>query len=290
MKKLKVNFSHITKQYHNVNLFLKKIKKDSVSAYAAQAAFYIIVSAFPFFMFLLTTIQFLPLDEQDLMEFVSGGIPGSLAPYVIGIIQEVYDTSTSTVISFSAVFALWSASRAFYALINGLNAVYGYEENRNYFVLRLFASIHTIFFTLMLLASLALFAFGNRIMLTITEYIPKFEDLALLIMSLRASASLCILILFFLFFYMLIPNHKSRILAELPGAIATSIGWIGFSYLYAYYIDNLAGFSHTYGSLTAIVLLMLWLYACMYMLLLGGEFNVCLKKYVSKSPKTQDNT
>ena len=285
MQTFKACFSFLKKLYKTIDNFFEKLKKDSVSAYSAQAAFYIIVSAFPFFMFLLTMIQFLPLTEQDLMDFVSSGIPGSLAPFVINIIQEIYDTSTTTVLSFTAVFALWSASRAFYALIYGLNAVYGYEENRNYFVLRIFASIYTILFALMLLASLALFAFGNRILLTVTQYVPKFEDLALLVISLRASASMCILILFFLFFYMAIPNHKSRILAELPGAVATSAGWIGFSYLYSYYIDHLASFSNTYGSLTAIVLLMLWLYACMYMLLLGGELNVCIKIARSKQKK-----
>ena len=103
------------------------------------------------------------------------------------------------------------------------------------------------------------------------------KDATLFIISLRTSCIMCILILFFLYLYMVIPNHRSRIFFELPGAVLTSMGWIGFSYLYSFYIDHMANFSNTYGSLTAVVLLMLWLYACMYMLLIGGEINDLLR-------------
>ena len=130
----------------------------------------------------------------------------------------------------------------------------------------------------MLIVTLGLLAFGNRIALAIEQMIPALSDLAILMISIRATAAMCILVLFFLCLYIFIPNRKSRLLAELPGAIITSAGWIGFSYLYSFYIDHMSSFGNTYGSLTAIVLLMLWLYACMYMLLVGGEINIIFKK------------
>lgn len=244
-----------------------------MSAYAAQAAFYIIMSAFPFFMFLLTMIRFLPVTEEDLIVLVNTNLPTAISPYIVDIISEIYLSSTTTVISLTILTAIWASSRAFYSLIYGLNSVYNIEENRNFLVLRFHATIHTIIFTFFLLATLLIFAFGNSIVLALLNIFPSLQDMAVLVISLRTSASLCILILFFLYLYIVIPNRKSHVLAELPGAIATSVGWIGFSFLYSYYIDHLSNFSNTYGSLTAIVLLMLWLYACMYMLLLGGELN-----------------
>lgn len=253
--------------------FIKKLKKHCVSAYAAQAAFYIMLSVFPFFMFLLTMIRFLPVTEEDLIVLVNTHLPAAFSPYIVDIISEIYLSSTTTVISLTILTAIWASSRAFYSLIYGLNSVYNIEENRNFLVLRFHATIHTIIFTFFLLATLLLFAFGNSIALALLNTFPSLQDMALLVISLRTSASLCILILFFLYLYIVIPNRKSHVLAELPGAIATSVGWIGFSFLYSYYIDHLSNFSNTYGSLTAIVLLMLWLYACMYMLLLGGELN-----------------
>ena len=126
-------------------------------------------------------------------------------------------------------------------------------------------------------ATLLLLAFGNSISHAINNYFPALQDATLLVISIRASSAMCILILFFLYMYVVIPNHKSNVLAELPGAIASAAGWIGFSYLYSFYIDHMGNFSNTYGSLTAIVLLMLWIYFCMYMLLIGGEINVFIQ-------------
>ena len=268
--------------YTIVRNFLNKLKQDSVSAHAAQASFFIIMSAFPFFMFLLSMIQYLPLTEQDLIVFFSNYLPSAFSPYVVDIISEIYTSSTTTLLSVTAFVAVWSASRAFYSLIYGLNSVYGTPENRNYFILRLTATLYTAVFAVMLIASLGILAFGNALTLGIQKIFPSFGDFALLLISIRATASMCILILFFLVLYMFVPNRQSKILYELPGAIATSTGWIGFSYLYSFYIDHMSNFTNTYGSLTAVVLLMLWLYACMYMLLLGGELNVYLRSFYKK--------
>lgn len=261
-----------------IRIFMRKLKKDSVSAYAAQAAFFIMVSFFPFSMFLLTMIQFLPITERDLTSMISDALPQALSPLLFNLLSEVYDASTTAVVSATLLTTLWAASKAFYSLIYGLNSVYNIPENRNYFILRIRALIYTLIFAIMLLATLLLLGFGNSLTYMLNNAFPALKDATLLIISLRTSSIMCILILFFLYLYVVIPNHRSRILVELPGAILTSVGWIGFSYLYSFYIDHLSNFSNTYGSLTAVVLLMLWLYACMYMLLIGGEINDCLRR------------
>lgn len=256
--------------------FLNKLKKDCVSVYAAQAAFFIMLSVFPFFMFLLSLIQYLPPTEQDLIHAVSEIAPSSIAPFINNIINEIYTSSTTTLLSITGITTVWGASKAFYALIYGLNAVYGINETRNYVVLRLIATLYTLVFGVLLLITLSILGFGNSIALAIQSQIPALSDIALLVISIRATTALCILILYFLTLYIIIPNRKSRILNELPGAVVTAGGWIGFTYLYSFYIDHMSNFTNTYGSLTAIVLLMLWLYACMYMLLIGAEVNAWL--------------
>lgn len=261
-----------------IRIFMKKLKEDSVSAYAAQAAFFIMVSFFPFGMFLLTMIQFLPITESDLASMVSDVLPEALSPFISDLLSEIYNTSTTAVVSVTLFTTLWAASKAFYSLIYGLNSVYNIPEKRNYFILRFRALIYTLIFAIMLLATLFLLGFGNSIAHMINRAFPLLKDATLLVISLRTSCIMCILILFFLYLYVVIPNRHSRIIFELPGAILTSVGWIGFSYLYSFYIDHMSNFSNTYGSLTAVVLLMLWLYACMYMLLIGGEINDCLRR------------
>lgn len=270
-----------------IRIFMTKLKKDSVSAYAAQAAFFTIVSFFPFSMFLLTMIQFLPITEGDLVSTVSDAIPEALSPLLSNLLSEVYDSSTTTVISATLLTTLWAASKAFYSLIYGLNSVYSIQENRNYFILRFHALIYTLIFAIMLLATLLLLGFGNSITYMLNNAFPALKDATLLVLSLRTSSIMCILVLFFLYLYVVFPNRRSRILYELPGAILTSVGWIVFSYLYSFYIDHMSNFTNTYGSLTAVVLLMLWLYACMYILLIGGELNDLLRRLTLIQKKLQ---
>lgn len=260
-----------------IRSFLDKMKKDAVSAYAAQAAFFIIMSAFPFIMLILTLIQYLPVTEEMLVEMAGAVIPSIFNGYVLSLIEEIYAQSPASIISVTAVAAVWAASKSFLAVIRGCNAVYGIRENRNYIRLRLAASMYTILFAVLIVVTLAIMVFGNKIVIAVTNKLPFLEEMALLIISLRTTVGFGIMFVFFLVLYVFVPNRKGRVWRELPGAVLTSAGWIGFSYLFSFYIDNFANFN-TYGSLTAIVFLMLWLYACMYMFFIGGEVNAWLQK------------
>ncbi|SFR57059.1 membrane protein [Anaeromicropila populeti] len=268
--------------YRKLLAFMHKLRDDYVSSFSAQAAFFIIISAFPFAMFLLTLIQYLPFTESTLLSLVAEYIPPAINATVISIITEIYDKASGTIISITAITALWSASRGFLAVIRGLNSVYGIHETRNYFKLRLVSTFYTLNFAIMLILSMCFLVFGNSLFLWIQHRLPKLEELALVIISLRTIVIMLVLVTFFLALYLFVPDRKSKLLNELPGAILSAAGWLIFSYLYSYYIEHLSNFSYTYGSLTAIVLLMLWLYACMYILFIGGAVNVWLKVLTDK--------
>jgi len=235
---------------HRVRTFLQKLREDSISAFAAQAAFFIILSFIPFVMFLLTLLKFLPSKVTDIKDFSSGII--------------------------TAIAALWSASRGMLALIRGLNAVYSHKETRNYFVIRAISMLYTLIFAVLLIATLILLVYGNRLYDFIIESLPILSNLAFVILSMRSLLTMTILTIFFLWMYLVIPNRKSKLLRELPGAILTAGGWIGFSFLFSIYIDHRQSYSYDYGSLTTLAFSMLWLYFCMYILFVGAEINVLL--------------
>lgn len=256
-----------------IRYFLNKLKEDAVSAYAAQAAFFVILSFFPFAMLLMTLIQYLPVTEEMLIQMAEEGIPNTINVYVISLIHEIYIQPSTAIISATVIAAIWSASKGFLAIIRGFNSVYGIHESRNYFLIRLIASGYTAIFALVIVVALSVLVFGNKIFIGISDKIPVLSDLAFLIISLRTAVGFLIMFSFFWMLYIWIPNRRAHIWSEIPGALLTSVGWLGFSYLYSFYIDNFANFD-TYGSLTVIVLLMLWLYACMYIVFIGGEVNV----------------
>lgn len=256
-----------------INSFSRKLNADNVSAFSAQAAFFLIISFFPFAMFLMTLLNYLPFSKPDLLATVESAFPQTVAAYLSDILNELLEKSNGTVLSITAIAALWSASKGFYAIVRGLDAIYRSNGKRNYFLTRILAALYTLLFAVLIIAVLFIFVFGNQIYLWSLQYVPILSDMALLIISVRTLVGFCLMILFFALVFITMPNRKSSFFAELPGAIIASAGWIGFSYLFSFYIDNFSNYSATYGSLTAVVLCMLWFYACMYIMFIGAEIN-----------------
>jgi membrane protein len=168
--------------------------------------------------------------------------------------------------------------------MKGLNSVYEIKETRNGIYLRIMSTIYTLIFAIMLIATMVLFVFGNQLYLWIEQKFAVLKDMALVIISLRTIVGLVTLLVFFLIIYVVIPNRKTKMMNELPGAMVCSAGWMGFSYAFSYYIDNFANYSSMYGSLTAVVLFMLWMYFCMYILFIGAEVNLIFenKAFINK--------
>lgn len=256
-----------------IRSFSKKLRDDYVSAFSAQAAFFLIISFFPFVMFLLTLLNYLPISVPDIMSTIERIFPDNISPYLSSLLAELLEKSNGAVLSVTAVAALWTASKGFFAIVRGLNSIYTSNTHRNYFVTRIWSTVYTFLFALLIALVLIIFVFGNQLTLWLTQHFPFLGEMALLIISARTLAGLGLMILFFAMMYLFVPDRKSNLFAELPGAILTSAGWLGFSYLYSYYIDHLGNYSATYGSLTAIVLCMIWVYACMYIMFIGAEVN-----------------
>ena len=251
-----------------INSFSKKLNADNVSAFSAQAAFFLIISFFPFFMFLLTLLNYLPFSKPELLSAIESVFPQTVAVYLSDILDELLEKSNGTVLSLTAIATLWTSSKGFYAVVRGLDSIYHSTGKRNYFLSRLLSALYTLLF-----AVLFIFVFGNQIYLWSLRHVPILSEMALLIISVRTLVGFCLMILFFTLVFITMPNRKSSFFAELPGAILASAGWIGFSYLFSFYIDNFSNYSATYGSLTAVVLCMLWFYSCMYIMFIGAELN-----------------
>lgn len=255
--------------YNTTKHFIKQLDYDHVGAYAAQSSFFVILSAFPILMLLLAILQYTPVTEQFLLDSIMELTPDNLDNLIEHVIVEMYHHSNITIVSLTALTALWSSSRAVLALIKGLNSVFGINENRNYFQLRVVATIYTIIFLLVIVFALGFMVFGNNI-LELLQLAQLFIELKMLYIPIVLTTA-------FIYLYKIVPNKQYSLSDHLPGAIFTSFGWIAFSGAYSFYIDNFMSSTYLYGSLTTVVLLMLWIYICMYILFIGAEINVQFK-------------
>lgn len=259
-----------------IKTFTKKISNDNISALSAHATFFVILSFFPFVMFLLTLLSYFPFFTDTLHNINLDLLPGAVSSFVVQAFTELSARANGTILSITVIVAIWSASRGVLSIMRGLNSIYNIRETRNYYLTRIIATFYTIVFAVLLPVMMLIFVFGNQLTLWFIERFPVLGEFALLIISVRTAVGIGVLILFFLLIFISLPNRKTGILRELPGAVITAAGWVGFSFLFSFYVDNFSNYTAIYGSLTVIVLCMLWLYACMYILFVGAEINALL--------------
>ena len=160
------------------------INSHHTGAYAAQAAYFFVLSLIPIFLLLLTMVRFTPITMSEVMTAVLKVFPESVAPMIRSIVSQVYFQS-GTIVPVTIVVALWSAGKGVLSVTSGLNSICENMETRNYFYLRIRASFYTVIFLLAIVSSLVLSVFGNRISVMIYEHIPFLSKVVEFIIRIR---------------------------------------------------------------------------------------------------------
>lgn len=258
-----------------------KYAEDEMTVYAAQVSFFIILSVVPFIMLLLTAVQMIPsVSYAQFMELIVALVPVDYKSLAFRVVNDLSLKSPATMISVTAITALWSAGRGMFSVARGLNRVHGQGEKRWYVVSRLICSGYTVVFIMVCILSLGLLVFGNMIQAFMVSRFPLVADIVTHIVNFRALWALMILVIFFLGIYTFVPDKKLKFKEQLPGALFSTVGWMAFSFVFSLYFNHFGGrnYSYMYGSLAAIVLMLLWLYFCMCILFFGAEVNYYLKE------------
>ena len=273
-----------------IRLFLAKVRYDRISAYSGHAALFILMSLFPFLMLLMTLAGFFPLWIQEIERAINALSPTTIGVFLSEVVSEAKSMTAGAVIPITAATTLWAASKGMIAVVRGLNSVNDTKEARNYFHLRAISLVYTLAFVAILGVTFVIIIFGNSIFSYMASLIPSLQGRRFIVTVARMFGALLILFVFFVVAYKVVPNKKIKIVSQLPGAFFSACGWIAFSYLYSIYIDRFSTSANIYGSLTAIVLVMFWLYCCLYIMLLGAEINsfLILSKNMGKSGDTND--
>lgn len=266
----------------NYSFVFNKLSADKIGAFAAQAAFFIIISFFPFIMFLTAVIQHIPIIQNSIVDISTNLLPDTIQTFLLSLIEEIFiQKSSGTFLSITVITTLWAASKAAYALMMGINVVYDVKKTKSYFLNRIIAFFYTILFEAIIVAALIFLVFGDLIMQWVITHLEVYFDIPT-VLNLKTIIGFFILSAFFLIIYVIIPNKKVSIKHQMPGALIAAISWLIFSYIFSFYIENFANYTRLYGSITGIIIFMLWLYSCMYILLIGGEINVLLERYQYK--------
>jgi len=156
--------------------------------------------------------------------------------------------------------------------MHGLNAVNGVEEKRNYFVVRGVACLYTVVMLVVVILSLFLNVFGNQLVNLTLHRIPPLQKLAAFVMNFRFLVVWAVLTLLFAAIYAYVPNDKLKFKEQIPGATFSAVVWSVFSWGFSIYVDYSNSYG-IYGSLAIIIIILLWMYFCMYIIMVGAYLN-----------------
>lgn len=257
----------------HVRRFVLRITDDKITLYAAQASFFVIISAVPFLSLLISvTGVFFPTLPNDILSRFP--IPDGFSIIIQNVLDNLCTAPNVPLLSVSAVTTLWSASRGISAIRCGIERVYRAEQTRGFFAHRLKSLISTLLFIALIAAAVALMLFGDYAWEWLCFGLSCSDNFILRHKAPIFTAVLCVL---FTVMYSSTARRSTYvrrgIVPHIPGALFSSVGWTLFSYIYSLYITHFPSASYVYGSLAALCFIMLWLYFCMIILLIGAELN-----------------
>ena len=237
---------------------------------------FLVLSVFPVLVVLLALMRYTGLQLETFTDLLEGVVPSALMPMVNRLVRSAYVNSSGTVLSVSALAALWSSSRGMYSFVTGLNSIYAVKEDRGYIRTRLLCVGYTFAFLIVLLLTLVLHVFGNDLLrmldvLLLPTFLMNLLDLRLFVLLILQTA-------LFTAMFMVLPNERNRVVGSIPGALLAAIGWQLFTNAYSIYSQKFTAYASIYGSVYVVALGMLWLYFCICIVFYGGVLNKTLQK------------
>ena len=263
------------KKYNFIKKLFYNIQQDYISEVSAQCSYYTILSFIPFIILVITLIQYTGIEPKTLFDFISRIIPDTMNEIVLNIVQEVYSKSIGT-ISISIIFTIWSAGKGLFALTKGMQNIYKTteEEKESYLYIRIKSILETILFVILITIGLVLLVFGNNIRLAVDNQLQVNNVIYTINKEIVFTLATFVI---FLLLYKFMPKHKVTIKSQICGAVFSAIALNIVSFVFSKYLYIFKGFSLTYGSLTTLMLIMMWTYLCFYIIFTGAELNKTIK-------------
>ena len=265
-----------------------QVVRDDVMASAAQLSFYFVLALFPFLLFLTSLLGYFAESGTELRANLLGYL-GSVAPakayaLIHDTVDEIAAKRGSGKLSFGLIAAVWVASTGMRAIIKSLNAAYGVKEARPWWRQRLVAIGLTIALAVFIVAALTLMFYGSQITLLVARRF-EFGDLFTRTWNVvRWVFVLAFVLLAFTSVYLFAPNVKEvRWRWITPGSILAVALWLLISFGFSLYLRFFDSYSATYGSLGAMIVLLLWLYMTGAAILIGGEVNAVVENAAAEA-------
>ena len=251
--------------------FTGEMRRKNIAAHAASTAFFFFLSLVPMLMVICMILPFTPITEENLVNAVTDFTPEAVDQLATDVIDEVYQQSSGA-LSVAMFAMLWSAAQGVLALIRGLNAINGVDEEKTYFAARGVATLYTFIMIIAIVLSLFVMVFGKQLVRLMLHRVPQLAMLVSFYLEFRFIVVWAVLTLLFAVIYACVPGKRLNIKAQIPGGCFTAVVWSIFSWGFSLYVSRSGAYS-IYGSLSIIIIAMIWMYLGMYIVLIGAYLN-----------------
>ncbi|AQY51439.1 hypothetical protein PWEIH_14636 [Listeria weihenstephanensis FSL R9-0317] len=253
-----------------------RFTKNDVSGSAAQLAYYMLFSIFPILLIVASLLPYFQIDQEQLFTTIKQFVPEEIYDFINSNLDQLLNSNSGGILSIGIIGTLWSASNGMNATTKALNKAYGVKDRRSYIIKRLLSMVFTLGMLAVVVVTLLLVVFGQQIGMFIFNHLNVSKETLDTWNNFRWVVTLAVIFVVFSFIYWIAPNRRSKLISILPGAVFASLGWAIASMGFAYYVNNFANYSATYGSIGVIIILMLWFYLTGVILMIGGEINATL--------------
>lgn len=263
--------------------FYERMEKTDVFGLAAQLAYFLLLSLFPFLLFLLTLVGYLPIEWNMVVALMDQLVPDQMMDIINQNIYRLLNRQEGGLLSLSIIGTLWAASNGINALTRAFNRAYDVQENRSFLVARLISVILTIAMVFVLLMALLLPVYGRMIGEYIFTFFGLSEELMKVWNTFRWVISSVIIFIVLLALYVLAPNKRIYLKNAVWGALFSTVLWQLASWLFSYYVNTLGNYDATYGSLAAVIVMMIWFYISGIIIITGGVLNAYIRELKIKN-------
>ena len=255
-----------------------KVKRDDIFALASQLAYHLMLSFFPFLIFLVTLIGFIKLNSNEVLDGLQRILPTAVFELTSTTIEEVINSQHTGLLGVSVILTIWSASSAFRGVTKGVNKAYNIQENRSFIKRAMIGMISVVALALAIISTLLMLVFGGLIGEILNKYLPFAYVIDFIWNILRYVIVIVMMIIIFAMIYKLTPAKRIKFKNVLPGAIVSTIGWLVVSLGFSFYVINFSHYSRFYGSIWTVFVLMIWLFITSIVFIFGVELNSILEK------------
>ena len=259
------------------SIIYKRINLNDINSRAAAMSYYLLLSIFPFLIFMINLLGFIPIIHiNKFLYSFDDLIPRTAFIMVRSIIDSAVSQKSISLTVMSFTFTLWSSSRAVRVFIKGINKSYNVLETRSFLKLIIISFYFTVELIVLIVSSMVFLLYGEKVGYVIFKFLGLSKIFIPTWNLFRYSFVIAITIWIVSSLFRYGPNKKIPLIEAMPGAILSIFGWILVSVVFSFYTNNFSNYQVIYGSIGGIIALLTWFYLSSWIMLLGCEVNALI--------------